>query len=82
MAKKTDQSEPTDSEAATPEAVQPKVLAPVRIAGPGRIRVVRTYNGYRTGENAVEPGVYAADDPLLFGIAEYLLAEGYAEFYV
>jgi hypothetical protein len=42
------------------------------------IRVLHNYGGDNTRERRIEPGEYAADDPRLFGLADYLLANGHA----
>lgn len=44
------------------------------------IRLLRDYAGRRTNEQRILPGVYAADDPALFGQAEYLVENGHAVF--
>lgn len=43
-----------------------------------KIRVLRNYGGRLTNEARILPGVYNSDDERLFGLAEYLVAEGYA----
>lgn len=51
------------------------VLPPAPIVR--RIRVERGYAGYRTGEQSILPGTYYEDDPALFSLAEYLVANQY-----
>ncbi len=46
-----------------------------------RLRINRQYIGYRSNERAIIPGLYYEDDPFLFGLADYLVANQYAEWY-
>lgn len=43
------------------------------------VRVLHSYGGSLTGEVRIVPGVYAVDAQELFGIAEYLVENGHAE---
>lgn len=43
-----------------------------------RIQVTRDFAGSMTAEKRIYPGEYAVNDPKLFGIGEYLLANGFA----
>lgn len=43
-----------------------------------RIRMLDNFRGRLTNENLIPPGEYDADDPFLYGIAEYLVNEGWA----
>jgi hypothetical protein len=61
----------------TPEDVKVKDSEGVR-----RLRVSRIYQGTKTSENAIIPGIYYEDDPFLFGLAEYLVNNAYAEWVV
>ncbi len=42
------------------------------------IRVLHSYRGTPTNERPIDAGDYAADDPRLFGLADYLVANGHA----
>lgn len=42
------------------------------------IQLLTDYAGERTGERRIWPGVYLDSDPVLCGLAEYLVANGYA----
>lgn len=42
------------------------------------IRVLINYGGTKTNDRRIEPGDYAEGDPRLFGIADYLIANGHA----
>lgn len=42
-------------------------------------RVLHNYGGHVTAERRIEPGLYAEDDPRLFGVGDYLLQNGHAE---
>jgi hypothetical protein len=42
------------------------------------VRVLHDYGGTPTRERRIQPGVYLVDDPALFGIADYLVANGHA----
>lgn len=44
-----------------------------------RIRVLINYGGVNTNERRIAPGEYDTDDPALFGIADYLLKHGHAQ---
>lgn len=43
------------------------------------VRVLENYGGALTSEQRILPGVYAEDDPALFGLAEYLVDNRFAE---
>lgn len=43
------------------------------------IKVNEFYRGRSTGEQPIAPGVYSADDPALFGLADFLVESGRAE---
>jgi hypothetical protein len=43
-----------------------------------RIQVLINYGGRNTGEQRIKPGEYDADDPRVYGIADYLVANGHA----
>lgn len=43
-----------------------------------RVQVLRIYRGRRTHEQPIQPGLYAADDPALYGLADYLIENGHA----
>jgi hypothetical protein len=43
-----------------------------------RLYVLRNYGGATTGGGRIEPGEYAADDPALYGLADYLVENGHA----
>ena len=45
---------------------------------PGFIELIGTYRGVRTKEQPINPGVYAVGDSKLFGLAQYLITNGYA----
>lgn len=45
-----------------------------------RIRVNHNYGGKPTNNLRIRPGVYDASDPALFGLADYLVQHGHAEF--
>jgi hypothetical protein len=47
--------------------------------GVRRLHVSRIYQGAKTSENAIIPGVYYEDDAFLFGLAEWLVTNAYAE---
>lgn len=38
-----------------------------------QIQVTANYRGALTGERLIEPGIYDANDPALFGLAQYLV---------
>lgn len=42
------------------------------------IEVKQTYRGRKTRELPIHPGVYFRDDPLLFGLADFLVETGRA----
>lgn len=42
------------------------------------IRVNELYQGRPSNEKPIHPGDYAEDDPRLYGIADYLVANGFA----
>lgn len=42
------------------------------------IRLNALYQGAPSHEQPIEPGDYADDDPRLFGIADYLVSNGFA----
>lgn len=42
------------------------------------IEVLINYGGRPTGGLRIEPGIYADDDPALFGLADYLIRNGHA----
>ena len=44
------------------------------------ISVTVGYRGKSTGERYIAPGIYAVNDPDLYGQAEFLVASGRAEF--
>lgn len=43
-----------------------------------QIEVLRNFRGRMTGEQLIRPGIYDADDPRIYGIADYLVANGHA----
>lgn len=43
-----------------------------------RIKVLINYGGFNTNEKRILPGEYDADDPCVFGIADYLVENGHA----
>lgn len=43
-----------------------------------RIKVLHSYRGRLTKELEIQPGEYDADDPRLFGLADYLVKNGHA----
>ena len=43
-----------------------------------RIELLHDYAGYNTRERRIQPGIYEADDPALFGLAVYLCEHGHA----
>lgn len=43
-----------------------------------RIKLLHNYGGTLTGERRIEPGEYDATDERLFGLADYLVANGHA----
>ena len=42
------------------------------------IEVLHNYGGQPTGGRRIEVGTYADTDPALFGLADYLVANGHA----
>jgi hypothetical protein len=42
------------------------------------IKVLYNYGGRPSNMRRIEPGVYAKDDPALFGLADYLVENGHA----
>lgn len=42
------------------------------------IEVLHNYGGQPTGGQRIEAGTYADTDPALFGLADYLVANGHA----
>lgn len=44
------------------------------------IQLLRNYGGRRTNEARIPPGVYYENDPLLCGLADYLVENGHAVF--
>jgi hypothetical protein len=45
---------------------------------PARIRVLHIYQGRRTNEQKIMPGVYEWDDARLYGLSQYLLDNKHA----
>lgn len=43
-----------------------------------RVQVLRLYQGRRTNEQPIQPGLYESDDPALYGLADYLVENGHA----
>jgi hypothetical protein len=43
-----------------------------------RIKVLDSYRGRPSKELEIQPGEYDADDPRLFGLADYLVTNGHA----
>jgi|SRR5579859_4298769 len=48
---------------------------------PARIQMIRAYTGVLSREEPVYPGVYAIDDPALYGNGQYFVDHGYAEWF-
>lgn len=42
------------------------------------IQLLHSYRGRLTKEQPINPGVYMVNDPKLFGLAKYLVANGHA----
>jgi len=62
--------EPEIEETPVPVLAQPEPVS--------KVQVLEDYGGRRTGEVRIQPGVYDVDDPALFGLADYLIANGKA----
>mgnify|MGYP000305380679 CR=1 FL=1 len=43
-----------------------------------KILVLHDYRGYKTGLEIIKRGEYDADDPRVYGIADYLVTNGHA----
>ena len=73
-----------DGTEADPAAQDGVPIAPAELDGPQalprRLSVTRTFQGAASGENPVTPGTYYEIDPELHGLAEWLVANGYAFF--
>lgn len=42
------------------------------------IQLLRSYRGHLTNEQLIQPGTYDDNDPLLMGLADYLIQNGHA----
>ena len=73
---------PTKSPIIETQTVDNNPLEVIAKSDVRRLRINRIFQGARTQEQALIPGVYFEDDGLLYGLASWLVENAYAEWVV